>query len=92
MKTLQLNGSIYPTVAGILIFSSEPDVHIPGAVIRCARFKGNEMDEFLDQRIVSGPLFKQVEEAIAFFKRNIRKEQKLRAFTGKKHMSTRKKP
>jgi predicted HTH transcriptional regulator len=74
---LQLNGSIYPTVAGILLFSSEPDIHLPGAVIRCARFKGNEMDEFLDQRIVSGPLFKQVEEAIAFFKRNIRRGAKI---------------
>ena len=74
---LQLNGSIIPTVAGILLFSSEPDVHLPGAVIRCARFKGNEMDEFLDQRIVSGPLFNQVEEAIAFFKRNIRRGAKI---------------
>ncbi len=35
------------------------------------------MDEFLDQRIVSGPLFKQVEEAIAFFKRNIRRGAKI---------------
>ena len=74
---LQLNGSIIPTVAGILLFSTEPDVHLPGAVIRCARFKGNEMDEFLDQRIVSGPLFNQVEEAIAFFKRNIRRGAKI---------------
>ena len=64
---LQSNGSIFPTVAGIFLFSNEPDIHIPGAVIRCARFKGNEMDEFLDQRIVSGPLFNQVEETIAFF-------------------------
>lgn len=74
---LQLNGSVYPTVAGILLFSSEPDVHIPGAVIKCARFKGNEMDEFLDQRIISGPLFKQVEEAIAFFGRNVRRGAKI---------------
>ena len=74
---LQSNGIIIPTVAGILLFSSEPDIHTPGAVIRCARFKGNEMDEFLDQRIVSGPLFNQVEEAIAFFKRNIRRGAKI---------------
>jgi len=74
---LQSNGSIYPTVAGILLFSNEPDVHLPGAVIRCARFKGNEMDEFLDQRIVSGPLVNQVEETINFFKRNIRRGAKI---------------
>lgn len=74
---LQSNGSIFPTVAGILLFSNEPDIYIPGAVIRCARFKGNEMDEFLDQRIVSGPLFNQVEETITFFKRNIRRGAKI---------------
>lgn len=74
---LQLNGSIYPTVAGILLFSNEPDVYLPGAVIKCARFKGNEMDEFIDQRIVSGPLFTQIEEAITFFKRNIRRGAKV---------------
>lgn len=74
---LQLNGSIYPTVAGVLLFSNEPDIYLPGALIRCARFKGNDMDEFLDQRIVSGPLFNQVEEAIAFFKRNIRRGAKI---------------
>jgi predicted HTH transcriptional regulator len=74
---LQLNGSIYPTVAGVLLFSTEPDIYLPGALIRCARFKDNEMDEFLDQRIISGPLFSQVEEAIAFFKRNIRRGAKI---------------
>lgn len=74
---LQLNGSIFPTVAGILLFSNEPDTYLPGALIRCARFKGNEMDEFIDQRIISGPLFNQVEEATAFFKRNIRRGAKI---------------
>jgi ATP-dependent DNA helicase RecG len=56
---LQSNGSIYPTVVGILLYSNEPENYLPGAMIRCARFKGNEMDEFLDQQIVSGPLFNQ---------------------------------
>lgn len=74
---LRLNGSFYPTVAGILLFSSEPDIHLSGAVIKCARFKGNEMDEFLDQRIVSGPIFKQIEEALTFFKRNISRGAKI---------------
>ncbi len=74
---LQLNGSIYPTVAGLLLFSNEPDIYLPTAVIKCARFKGSEMDEFIDQRIISGPLFSQVEEAAAFFKRNIRRWAKV---------------
>jgi hypothetical protein len=40
--------------AGGSIFSNKPYIHIPGAVIRCALFKGNEMDELLNQTIVTG--------------------------------------
>jgi predicted HTH transcriptional regulator len=73
----QQNGTVHPTVAGILLFSNEPENYIPGAVIKCARFKGNEMDEFIDQRIITGSLFTQAEETIAFFKKNIRRSAKI---------------
>ncbi|PXF57277.1 MAG: ATP-dependent DNA helicase [Candidatus Methanogaster sp.] len=73
----QYNGDVYPTVAGILLFSSEPENYIPGAVVRCARFMGNDMDEFIDQRIITGSLFTQAEETIAFFKKNIRRSAKI---------------
>jgi ATP-dependent DNA helicase RecG len=63
--------------AGILLFSNEPENYIPGAVIKCARFKGIEMDEFIDQRIITGSLFAQAEETIAFFKKNIRRSAKI---------------
>jgi len=71
------NGSIHPTVAGILLFSSEPEKYIQGAVIKCARFKGTEMDEFIDQRIITGSLFSQIEETIAFFKKNVKRSAKI---------------
>lgn len=73
----QQNGSIHPTVAGILLFSSEPENYIQGAVIKCARFKGTEMDEFIDQRIITGSLFSQIEETIAFFKKNVKRSAKI---------------
>ena len=73
----QQNGTVHPTVAGILLFSNQPENYIPGAVIKCARFKGNEMDEFIDQRIITGSLFTQAEETIAFFKKNIRRSAKI---------------
>ena len=73
----QQNGSIYPTAAGILLFSSEPEKYIPGAIIKCARFKGIEMDEFLDQKIIKGSLFSQIEETIAFFKKNVKRGAKI---------------
>jgi ATP-dependent DNA helicase RecG len=75
--TRQQNGTIHPTVAGILLFSNEPENFIPGAVVKCARFMGNDMDEFIDQRIITGPLFIQAEETIAFFKKNIRRSAKI---------------
>src|SRR3972149_4317489 len=73
----QQNGSIHPTVAGILLFSSEPEKYIQGAVIKCARFKGTEMDEFIDQRIITGSLFSQIGETIAFFKKNVKRSAKI---------------
>lgn len=73
----QQNGSILPTVAGILLFSSEPEKYIQGAVIKCARFKGTEMDEFIDQKIIIGSLFSQIEETIAFFKKNVKRSAKI---------------
>lgn len=73
----QQNGSIYPTAAGILLFSSESEKYIPGAIIKCARFKGIEMDEFLDQKIIKGSLFSQIEETIAFFKKNVKRGAKI---------------
>ena len=73
----QQNGSIYPTAAGILLFSSEPEKYIPGAIIKCARFKGTEMDEFIDQKIIKGSLFSQIEETIAFFKKNVKRGAKI---------------
>ena len=73
----QHNETACPSVAGILLFSKEPENYIPGAVIRCARFMGNDMDEFIDQRIITGSLFTQAEETIAFFKKNIRRSAKI---------------
>ncbi|MDW7777172.1 MAG: helix-turn-helix domain-containing protein [Methanosarcinales archaeon] len=73
----QHNGAGHPTVAGILLFSNQPEHHIPGAVVKCARFMGNDMDEFIDQRIITGSIFTQAEETIAFFKKNIRRSAKI---------------
>ena len=75
--TRQQNGTIHPTVSGILLFSNEPENFIPGAVVKCTRFMGNDMDEFIDQRIITGSLFIQAEETIAFFNKNIKRSAKI---------------
>ncbi|MFQ6123373.1 MAG: ATP-binding protein [Candidatus Heimdallarchaeota archaeon] len=72
----KIDDHAYPTVGGLLLFSKDPTKYLSSAVVKCARFKGQEMDEFLDQKEVVGPLFKQVEEVIAFFRRNVRRGAK----------------
>ncbi|BDG60950.1 AlbA family DNA-binding domain-containing protein [Caldinitratiruptor microaerophilus] len=70
--TVSEQGRVYPTVAGILLFTTQPDRFLPNARIRCARFKGTTTDEFIDQQEITGPLWEQVDQALKFVRRNIR--------------------
>ena len=47
------------------------------ARIKCARFKGNDIGEFIDQKELVGPLYEQVENAILFAKTHINKNGKI---------------
>lgn len=60
------------TVAGFLLFGKDPQRLVPQATVRCARFKGDSSDVFLDLKALEGDLFDQVEKAMTFIKRNIR--------------------
>ncbi|MDI6791967.1 MAG: helix-turn-helix domain-containing protein [bacterium] len=69
---------IFPTVGGILLFGKAPLDYFPYGKIKCARFKGQEMEEFIDQQEIFGRLKDQVEEAMKFFKRNVRRGAKIK--------------
>ena len=58
------HGKIYPTVGGLLL-AGRTD-YMEYARIKCARFKGTNMDIFIDQKEFTGPLYRQVEEAMKF--------------------------
>ncbi|MCE5221527.1 MAG: hypothetical protein LLF98_09765 [Clostridium sp.] len=47
------------------------------ARIKCARFKGKDTYEFIDQKEFSGPLYEQVESAIKFAKAHINKNGRI---------------
>lgn len=47
------------------------------ARIKCARFKGNDIGEFIDQKEFSGPLYEQVENTMNFAKTHINKSGKI---------------
>jgi len=40
------------------------------SVLRCARFKGDDAVHFLDMKVIEGSVMDQVEEAMAFVRRN----------------------
>lgn len=71
---VQINGTLKPTVSGILLFGREPQSFSETRLgyIRLARFKGKEVGTFIDQLDVYGTLTSQIDEAMRFVERNIR--------------------
>jgi ATP-dependent DNA helicase RecG len=65
---LMKNGQL--TIAAILLFGKNPQRFLLQARMRCARFKGNDEVEFLDLKVIEGNIIQQVEEAMAFVRRN----------------------
>lgn len=65
----------YPTNGLILLSANE--TFFEYARIKCARFKGNDIGEFIDQKEFSGALYEQVDNAIKFAKQYIAKNGKI---------------
>lgn len=53
----------YPTVAGVLLFSDNPDQHIHEALIKCTRFSGTSGRNIIQTEDVIGPIGKQIDVA-----------------------------
>ena len=62
------------TVAGVLLSTERPDRHIPGAVIQAVRYRGTILGKATqhDAATITGPLDRQVGEAVRFVRRNTR--------------------
>jgi len=63
---------IYPTVAGMLLFPKKEYIEYDFAQIKCAHFKGNTKDIFIDKAEFRGSIIDQIESAIKFIKSNIK--------------------
>jgi len=59
------------TIAALLLFGKNPQRFLLQAKVRCARFKGNNEVEFVDLKVIEGDIIQQVEDAMAFVRRNI---------------------
>jgi len=72
--TTDETGEDRATVAGILMCCSSPEEWLPGAFIQAVRYRGTHQDSNyqLDAQEIIGPLDEQVQEALAFVRKNMR--------------------
>lgn len=68
------NGIKYPTYALMLLTNSN---YFEYAKIKCARFKGIDVGEFIDQKEFSGSIYEQVENTMNFAKMYLSKRGKI---------------
>lgn len=61
-------GKIYPSIATILCFSDKANDYFPHAKVKCKIYEYDDKSKLSDILTVSGPLIKQVEQVINFFK------------------------
>lgn len=66
-------GSVRASVGGVLLCTREPGAWLPGASIQAVRYRGSRPDANyqLDAREIRGPLDQQVNDAMAFVRRNM---------------------
>ena len=66
--------AVHASVAGILLCCEHPEQYLPNAFIQAVRYRGGKQDTNyqMDARNIRGPLDRQIDQAMAFFKRNQR--------------------
>jgi predicted HTH transcriptional regulator len=68
---------IYPTVAGLLLFPKKEYIEYDYAKIKCAHFKGNTPNIFIDKAEFRGSIIGQIESTMKFIKSNIKLSAKI---------------
>jgi ATP-dependent DNA helicase RecG len=66
-----------PTNTAVLFFTNEPSDYLPQSVIKIARYNGNTRAQTIDNKVISGPIFKMIDDVEVFFKRNTRLANKI---------------
>lgn len=65
------------SAGAVLCFSKRGEELFPWATIQCARFKGTDEREYLDEAEFGGHLASQIEAVLDFIKRNMQKRMKI---------------
>jgi ATP-dependent DNA helicase RecG len=58
--------------AAVLLFGKHPQSFLTETEVKCGRFEGTEPVNFLDERTIEGNVLNQLDESIAFVRRNTR--------------------
>jgi len=77
LKLIKKEQQHHPTVGGMLLAPQQDLIEFEYACIKAARFKGNDMDEFIDHKEFRGALYDQVNMAMNFAKQYIAKNGKI---------------
>ena len=73
LLTSDENGITRATVAGVLLCSRSPEEWLPNACITATCYRGNDRTSGqIDAQTITGPLNRQITEAVAFAVRNMR--------------------
>ena len=73
LKNLSLlTGQNVPCNAVALLFARHPQQYFTEAQVKCARFAGTASVEFIDEQTFDGAIISQLDNALAFVKRNTR--------------------
>ena len=72
LLTKEESGIVRASVAGILLCCKAPERFLPNAYIEAVRYRGKRQDSNyqIDAQRIRGPLHRQIEEAMAFLRRN----------------------
>ena len=73
LLTTDENGTTRATVAGVLLCTHSPEEWLPNACIAATCYRGSDRASGqIDAQIITGPLNRQIAEAVAFALRNMR--------------------
>ena len=67
------HGATRATIAGVLVCTENPEQFLPNAVITAVRYRGTDRASGqIDAQAISGPINRQITQALAFAERNMR--------------------
>jgi len=73
-------GELIPTIAGIMLFGSNPHLNITQCEIRADRYVGDSMIEWIDRKDIHGTIFEMIKQTEEFMLKNMRTPAKVVGF------------